>query len=215
MWVLIYYIFAYQQLFAYMTFSAPLSAEPSSTQSEVVENGVDKSASEDSPDPSHSQATVRESDLSEQQSEREESAEEKNDPVSSSSSKNSSDGGVSSADTRSACPSSSTEPAGEGSTTAEITSDSSETADDTMEQDWGVVDFYTLLYKHPKNHLSCKFSRSFIDQERRASGDVLKDLSWKHLLLMTLLRASWLNMGSTSKTGSSSFRWFRGAFAIE
>ncbi|XDV45677.1 hypothetical protein PO909_013734 [Leuciscus waleckii] len=113
--------------------------EPSSTQSEVVENGVDKSASEDSPDPSHSQATVRESDLSEQQSEREESAEEKNDPVSSSSSssssKNSRDEGVSSAETQSACPSSSTEPAGEGSTTAEITSDSSETADDTMEQD--------------------------------------------------------------------------------
>ncbi|XP_077070249.1 serine/threonine-protein phosphatase 4 regulatory subunit 2-A [Siphateles boraxobius] len=110
--------------------------EPSSTQSEVVENGVDKSASEDSLDPSHSQATVRESDQSEQQSEGEESAEEKNDPVSSSSSSNnSSDEGVSSAETRSACPSSSTEPAAEGSTTAEITSDSSETADDTMEQD--------------------------------------------------------------------------------
>ncbi|KAK7128593.1 hypothetical protein R3I94_016982 [Phoxinus phoxinus] len=113
--------------------------EPSSTQSEVVENGVDKSASEGSPDPSHSQVTVRESDLSERQSEREESAEEKNDPVSSSSSSsssnNSSEEGVSSAETRSACPSSSTEPAAEGSTTAEITSDSSETADDTMEQD--------------------------------------------------------------------------------
>ncbi|XP_051736683.1 serine/threonine-protein phosphatase 4 regulatory subunit 2-A [Ctenopharyngodon idella] len=113
--------------------------EPSSTQSEVVENGVDKSASEDSPDPSHNQATVRESDLSEQQPEREESAEaqeaeEKNDPVSSSSN-NSSDEGVSSAETLSACPSSSTELAAEGSTTAEISSDSSETADDTMEQD--------------------------------------------------------------------------------
>ncbi|XP_067227062.1 serine/threonine-protein phosphatase 4 regulatory subunit 2-A [Chanodichthys erythropterus] len=113
--------------------------EPSSTQSEVVENGVDKSASEDSPDPSHNQATVRESDLSEQQPVREESAEaqeaeEKNDPVSSSSN-NSSDEGVSSAETLSACPSSSTELAAEGSTTAEISSDSSETADDTMEQD--------------------------------------------------------------------------------
>ncbi|XP_067302778.1 serine/threonine-protein phosphatase 4 regulatory subunit 2-A [Pseudorasbora parva] len=113
--------------------------EPSSTQSEVVENGVDKSASEDSPDPSHNQVTIRESDLSEQQSEREESAEaqeaeEKNDPVSSSSN-NSSDEGVSSAETLSACPSSSTELAVEGSTTAEISSDSTETADDTMEQD--------------------------------------------------------------------------------
>ncbi|KAG1962064.1 serine/threonine-protein phosphatase 4 regulatory subunit-like protein [Pimephales promelas] len=112
--------------------------EPSSTQSEVVENGVDKSASEDSPDPSHSQATASESDLSEQQPEREEGTEEKYDPVSSSSSSssnNSSDEGVSSAETRSACPSSSTEPTAEGSTTAEITSDSSETAGDTMEQD--------------------------------------------------------------------------------
>lgn len=130
---------AVEHLFAYMTFSAPLSTEPSSTQSEVVENGVDKSASEDSPDPSHNQATVRESDLSQQPSEREEGAEaqeaeEKNDPVSSSSN-NGSDEGVSSAETLSACPSSSTELAAEGSTTAEISSDSSETADDTMEQD--------------------------------------------------------------------------------
>uniref|UniRef100_A0A8C1VZJ2 Protein phosphatase 4, regulatory subunit 2a n=1 Tax=Cyprinus carpio TaxID=7962 RepID=A0A8C1VZJ2_CYPCA len=115
--------------------------EPSSTQSEVVENGVDKSTSEDSPDPSHSQATGSESDLPEHRSEREESAEaqetdERNDPVSSSSSSNnSSDEGVSSAETPSACPSSSTELTAEGSTTAEISSDSSETADDTMEQD--------------------------------------------------------------------------------
>ncbi|XP_042606097.1 serine/threonine-protein phosphatase 4 regulatory subunit 2-A-like [Cyprinus carpio] len=115
--------------------------EPSSTQSEVIENGVDKSTSEDSPDPSHNQATGSESDLPEHRSEREESAEaqetdERNDPVSSSSSSNnSSDEGVSSAETPSACPSSSTELTAEGSTTAEISSDSSETADDTMEQD--------------------------------------------------------------------------------
>uniref|UniRef100_A0A8C1MJQ4 Protein phosphatase 4, regulatory subunit 2a n=1 Tax=Cyprinus carpio TaxID=7962 RepID=A0A8C1MJQ4_CYPCA len=115
--------------------------EPSSTQSEVVENGVDKSTSEDSPDPSHNQATGSESDLPEHRLEREESAEaqetdERNDPVSSSSSSNnSSDEGVSSAETPSACPSSSTELTAEGSTTAEISSDSSETADDTMEQD--------------------------------------------------------------------------------
>ncbi|KAK2885811.1 hypothetical protein QQF64_020732 [Cirrhinus molitorella] len=113
--------------------------EPSSTQSEVVENGVDKSTSDNSPDPSHDQATGSESDLSEQHSESEESSEaqetdEKNDPVSSSSN-NSSDEGVSSAETPSACPSSSTELTAEGSTTAEISSDSSETADDTMEQD--------------------------------------------------------------------------------
>lgn len=124
------------------TFSAPLSAEPSSTQSEVIENGVDKSASDDSSDPSHNQVTGSESDLPEQRSEREESAEaqetdERNDPVSSSSSSsnNSSDGGVSSAETPSACPSSSTELTAEGSATAEISSDSSETADNTMEQD--------------------------------------------------------------------------------
>ncbi|XP_050953144.1 serine/threonine-protein phosphatase 4 regulatory subunit 2-A [Labeo rohita] len=113
--------------------------EPSSTQSEVVENGVDKSASDDSPDPSHNQATVSESDLPEQRSDSVESGEaqetdERNDPVSSSSN-NSSDEGVSSAETPSACPSSSTELTAEGSTTAEISSDSSETADDTMEQD--------------------------------------------------------------------------------
>ncbi|RXN02406.1 serine threonine- phosphatase 4 regulatory subunit 2-A-like protein [Labeo rohita] len=116
-----------------------LKAEPSSTQSEVVENGVDKSASDDSPDPSHNQATVSESDLPEQRSDSVESGEaqetdERNDPVSSSSN-NSSDEGVSSAETPSACPSSSTELTAEGSTTAEISSDSSETADDTMEQD--------------------------------------------------------------------------------
>ncbi|XP_043081082.1 serine/threonine-protein phosphatase 4 regulatory subunit 2-A [Puntigrus tetrazona] len=115
--------------------------EPSSTQSEVVENGVDKATSEGSPDPSHNQATGSESDLPDQQSEQEEGAEaqetdERNDPVSSSSSSNnSSDEGVSSAETPSACPSSSTELSAEGSTTAEISSDSSETADDTMEQD--------------------------------------------------------------------------------
>ncbi|XP_016392242.1 serine/threonine-protein phosphatase 4 regulatory subunit 2-A-like [Sinocyclocheilus rhinocerous] len=116
--------------------------EPSSTQSEVVENRVDKSTSDDSPDPSHNQATGSESDLPEQWSEREESAkaqetDERNDPVSSSScsSNNSSDEGVSSAETPSACSSSSTELTAEGSTTAEISSDSSETADDTMEQD--------------------------------------------------------------------------------
>ncbi|XP_016109383.1 serine/threonine-protein phosphatase 4 regulatory subunit 2-A-like [Sinocyclocheilus grahami] len=113
--------------------------EPSSTQSEVVENRVEKSASDDSPDPSHNQATGSESDLPEQRSEREESAEaqetdERNDPVSSSSN-NSSDEEVSSAETPSASPSSSTELTAEGSTTAEISSDSSETADDTMEQD--------------------------------------------------------------------------------
>lgn len=117
--------------------------EPSSTQSEVIENGVDKSASDDSSDPSHNQVTGSESDLPEQRSEREESAEaqetdKRNDPVSSSSSSssnNSSDEGVSSAETPSACPSSSTELTAEGSATAEISSDSSETADDTMEQD--------------------------------------------------------------------------------
>ncbi|XP_026113868.1 serine/threonine-protein phosphatase 4 regulatory subunit 2-A-like isoform X1 [Carassius auratus] len=113
--------------------------EPSSTQSEVVENRAEKSASDDSPDPSHNQVTGSESDLSEQRSEREESAEaqetdERNDPVSSSSN-NSSDEEVSSAETPSASPSSSTELTAEGSTTAEISSDSSETADDTMEQD--------------------------------------------------------------------------------
>ncbi|XP_016364620.1 serine/threonine-protein phosphatase 4 regulatory subunit 2-A [Sinocyclocheilus rhinocerous] len=113
--------------------------EPTSTQSEVVENRVEKSASDDSPDPSHNQATSSESDLPEQRSEREESAEaqetdERNDPVSSSSN-NSSDEEVSSAETPSASPSSSTELTAEGSTTAEISSDSSETADDTMEQD--------------------------------------------------------------------------------
>ncbi|XP_042568784.1 serine/threonine-protein phosphatase 4 regulatory subunit 2-A isoform X1 [Cyprinus carpio] len=113
--------------------------EPSSTQSEVLENRVEKSASDDSPDPSHNQATGSESDLPEQRSGREERAEaqetdERNDPVSSSSN-NSSDEEVSSAETPSASPSSSTELTAEGSTTAEISSDSSETADDTMEQD--------------------------------------------------------------------------------
>lgn len=117
--------------------------EPSSTQSEVVENGVDRSTSEDSPDPSHNKATGSESDPKEQQAEEEEEEEESaeaqeteetNDPVSSSSN-NSSDEGVSSAETPSASPSSSTELPAEGSVTAEITSDSSETADDNMEQD--------------------------------------------------------------------------------
>ncbi|XP_051518181.1 serine/threonine-protein phosphatase 4 regulatory subunit 2-A isoform X2 [Myxocyprinus asiaticus] len=114
--------------------------EPSSTQSESLENGVDKSACEDSPSPSHSQETGSELDLpEEQQPESVESAEaleteERNDPVSSSSN-NSSDEGVSSADTPSASPSSSTELPAEGSSSADISSDSSETADDNMEQD--------------------------------------------------------------------------------
>lgn len=114
--------------------------EPSSTQSEVVENGVDRSTSEDSPDPSLNQVTGSESDLQEKEADVEEESaevqetEETNDPVSSSSN-NSSDEGVSSAETPSASPSSSTELPAEGSVTADISSDSSETADDNMEQD--------------------------------------------------------------------------------
>ncbi|XP_051961637.1 serine/threonine-protein phosphatase 4 regulatory subunit 2-A-like isoform X2 [Xyrauchen texanus] len=114
--------------------------EPSSTQSESIENGDDKSACEDSPSTSHNQETGSELDLPEEQlPEREEGTEaqeieERNDPVSSSSN-NSSDEGVSSADTPSASPSSSTELPAEGSSSADISSDSSETADDTMEQD--------------------------------------------------------------------------------
>ncbi|XP_051515374.1 serine/threonine-protein phosphatase 4 regulatory subunit 2-A-like isoform X2 [Myxocyprinus asiaticus] len=114
--------------------------EPSSTQSESLENGDDKSACEDSPSTSHNQETGSELDLPEEQlPEREESTEaqeieERNDPVSSSSN-NSSDEGVSSADTPSASPSSSTELPAEGSSSADISSDTSETAEDTMEQD--------------------------------------------------------------------------------
>lgn len=110
--------------------------EPSSTQPESPENGVDGSTSEGSPSPSHNE----ESDPPEQeQPRREESAEarqaeERNDPVSSSSN-NSSEEGVSSAETPSVCPSSSTELTAEGSSTADISSNSSETAEDTMEQE--------------------------------------------------------------------------------
>ncbi|KAI7793883.1 serine/threonine-protein phosphatase 4 regulatory subunit 2-A [Triplophysa rosa] len=110
--------------------------EPSSTQSESPENGFDRSSSEGSPSPSHNE----ESDPPEQeQPKREESAEaqqteERNDPVSSSSN-NSSEEGASSPETASACPSSSTELSAEGSTTADISSDSSDTAEDAMEQE--------------------------------------------------------------------------------
>ncbi|XP_056589452.1 serine/threonine-protein phosphatase 4 regulatory subunit 2-A [Triplophysa dalaica] len=108
--------------------------EPSSTQS--PENGFDRSSSEGSPSPSHNE----ESDPPEQeQPKREESAEaqqtgERNDPVSSSSN-NSSEEGPSSPESGSACPSSSTELTAEGSSTADINSDSSDTAEDTMEQE--------------------------------------------------------------------------------
>ncbi len=57
-----------------------------------------------------------------------------------------------------------------------------------------IIDFYSTV-QNPKNHLSCEFSRSFIDQERRA-------LWWPlvtHLLLMTLLWALSLNMGYSLK----------------
>lgn len=114
--------------------SAPLSTEPSSTQS--PENGFDRSSSEGSPSPSHNE----ESDpLEQEQPKREESAEaqqtgERNDPVSSSSN-NSSEEGPSSPESASAFPSSSTELTAEGSSTADINSDSSDTAEDTMEQE--------------------------------------------------------------------------------
>lgn len=107
--------------------------EPSSTQSESLENGVDRSVSENSPSPSNDEDTGGELDPSE----REPSADEtdgKNDPVSSSSN-NSSEEGVSSPETPSACPSSSTELTAEGSNTADISSDSSDTAEDNMEQE--------------------------------------------------------------------------------
>ncbi|KAI4881928.1 hypothetical protein NFI96_021101 [Prochilodus magdalenae] len=110
--------------------------EPSSTQSESIEEEGNKSGTEDSPCPSQSKKSDGESDMSEQNSppEREEPAEEqdaeKHDPVSSSSEE-----GVSSAEPTSASPSSSTEPAAEGSSSTENSSDSSETADDPMEQD--------------------------------------------------------------------------------
>ncbi|XP_051948008.1 serine/threonine-protein phosphatase 4 regulatory subunit 2-A isoform X2 [Xyrauchen texanus] len=115
--------------------------EPSSTQSESLENGVDKSGCEDSLSPSHSQGIpCSELDLPEEQqpesveSTEAQKTEERYDPVSSSSN-NSSDEGVSSADTPSASPSSSTELPAEGSSSADISSDISETADDNMEQD--------------------------------------------------------------------------------
>ncbi|KAA0706864.1 Serine/threonine-protein phosphatase 4 regulatory subunit 2-A [Triplophysa tibetana] len=110
--------------------------EPSSTQSESPENGFDRSSSEGSPSPSHNE----ESDPPElEQPKREESAEaqqteERNDPVSSSSN-NSSEEGRSSPESASSCPSSSTELTAEGSSTADINSDSSDTAEDTMEQE--------------------------------------------------------------------------------
>uniref|UniRef100_A0AAR2KZL3 Serine/threonine-protein phosphatase 4 regulatory subunit 2 n=1 Tax=Pygocentrus nattereri TaxID=42514 RepID=A0AAR2KZL3_PYGNA len=114
--------------------------EPSSTQLESSDEDGHKSGTEDSPGPSQSPTGGGESDILEQNSQpgREEPAEEqdaeKHDPVSSSSS-SSSEEGVSSAEPASACSSSSTELTAEGSSSAENSSDSSETADDPMEQD--------------------------------------------------------------------------------
>ncbi|KAL7864584.1 hypothetical protein AOLI_G00160040 [Acnodon oligacanthus] len=116
--------------------------EPSSTQLESLDEDGHTSGTEDSPGPSQSQTSGGESDILEQNSQpgREEPAEEqdaeKHDPVSSSSSSSSSsEEGVSSAEPVSGCSSSSTELTAEGSSSAENSSDSSETADDPMEQD--------------------------------------------------------------------------------
>ncbi len=139
------------------TFSAPLSAEPSSTQSEVIENGVDKSASDDSSDPSHNQVTGSESDLPEQAV-----GEGKRAPRLRKRTREMTQSAAAAAITAvtrecpvqrlhlhvPAVPQSWRQRA---SATAEISSDSSETADDTMEQDWSLAAHYWFLHSTVQN----------------------------------------------------------------
>ncbi|XP_026873734.2 serine/threonine-protein phosphatase 4 regulatory subunit 2-A [Electrophorus electricus] len=112
--------------------------EPSSTQSESVDDGGSQSEMEHSPGPAQSQDSACESDPSEQHSQpvgeeptEKQEAEEKLDPVSSSSSEEA----ASTMEPVQASPCSSTEPTAEGSSSAGNSSASPETADDTMEQE--------------------------------------------------------------------------------
>lgn len=118
-----------------------LSTEPSSTQSESADDPDYKLGMLDSPGSSHSNESGSEVELSEHKaplerldtSEREE-AEENSDPVSSSSNSGS-DKGECHAESAFSSPSSYTEPAVEGNSIAEDTSQNSEPVQDSVEQD--------------------------------------------------------------------------------
>lgn len=118
-----------------------LSAEPSSTQSESGDDPAGELGTLDSPGSAHSNENGCEAELSEDKAQLErldpaerEEAEENSDPVSSSSNSGSEEGECR-AESASSSPSSYTEPAAEGSSIAEDTSQSSEPAQDSVEQD--------------------------------------------------------------------------------
>ncbi|XP_053499081.1 serine/threonine-protein phosphatase 4 regulatory subunit 2-A [Ictalurus furcatus] len=115
--------------------------EPSSTQSESGDDTVGELGTLDSPGSSHSNESGCEAELSVHKTQLErldpaeiEEAEENSDPVSSSSNSGSEEG-VCHAESASSSPSSYTEPAAEGNSIAEDTSQSSEPAQDSVEQD--------------------------------------------------------------------------------
>ncbi|MCJ8741777.1 hypothetical protein PDJAM_G00074520, partial [Pangasius djambal] len=115
--------------------------EPSSTQSESGDDTAGELGTLDSPGSSHSNDSGCEAELSEHKAQLErldpaetEEAEENSDPVSSSSNSGSEEGECH-AESASSSPSSCTEPAAEGSSIAEDSSQSSEPAQDSVEQD--------------------------------------------------------------------------------
>lgn len=119
-----------------------LSSEPSSTQSESGDDTADESGALDSPGSSHSNKNGCEAELSEHKAQQErldpadmEEAEENSDPVSSSSNSGGEEGECP-AECGSSSLSSYTEPAAGGNSIAEDTSQSSETAQDSIEQGW-------------------------------------------------------------------------------
>lgn len=120
---------------------ANLSTEPSSTQSECGEDATGEPGTLDSPGSSHSNDSGCEAELSEAKAGLErldpaemEEAEENSDPVSSSSNSGSEEGECRAESFASSSPSSYTEPAAEGNSTAEDTSQSPEPAQDSMEK---------------------------------------------------------------------------------
>lgn len=117
-----------------------LSTEPSSTQSESSDVTAGESDTLDSPGSPHSNENGCEAELSEHKARPKrldpaemEEAEENSDPVSSSSNSGSEEG-ESHAESASSSPSSYTEPAAEGNSVTQDTSQSSETAQDSVEQ---------------------------------------------------------------------------------
>ncbi|KAG7323173.1 hypothetical protein KOW79_012875 [Hemibagrus wyckioides] len=114
--------------------------EPSSTQSESRDVTAGESCTLDSPGSPHSNENGCEAELSEHKAQPKrldptemEEAEENSDPVSSSSNSGSEEG-ESHAESASSSPSSYTEPAAEGNSVTQDTSQSSETAQDSVEQ---------------------------------------------------------------------------------